>query len=108
LALRWSRHIHSEKAREWFDLGSNDEKFSFCRITQITVLRLLTTATVTGTEVKKIAEAWDLWDRVCADGRIAFLLNPRPLNRNFGGFRRCGVPLQRYGGSEKRLAGYLS
>jgi len=80
----WSRHIHSEKAREWFD-RSSDEKFLFCRITQITVLRLLTTAAVMGTDVKKMPEAWGLWDTVCADDRIAFLSEPEAIEP---GFRR--------------------
>jgi predicted nucleic acid-binding protein len=42
LALLWSRHVHSERARSWFtEVG--DQEFHFCRFTQITVLRLLTT-----------------------------------------------------------------
>lgn len=82
LALLWSRHIHSEKAREWFE-QSNEEKFFFCRITQVTVLRLLTTAPVMGTDVKQMAEAWDLWDKVCADDRIAFLSEPEAIEPEF-------------------------
>ena len=72
LALLWSRHIHSDRAKEWFE-RSSEEKFLFCRITQITVLRLLTTAAVMGSDVKNMHEAWDLWDKVCADDRIEFL-----------------------------------
>ena len=82
LALLWSRHIHSEKAREWFE-RSSEEKFLFCRITQITVLRLLTTATVMGRDVKQMAEAWDLWDKVCADDRIVFLSEPETIEPEF-------------------------
>src|SRR5207249_5570617 len=72
LALLWSRHIHSEKARAWFE-RSSEEEFFFCRITQITVLRLLTTPMVMGNDVKTMSEAWALWDKVCADDRIALL-----------------------------------
>lgn len=61
LALLWSRHIHSEKAKAWFERAS-EEKFLFCRITQVTVLRLLTTAAVMGSDAKKMHQAWDLWD----------------------------------------------
>jgi uncharacterized protein len=82
LALLWSRHIHSEKAKEWFE-RSSEEKFLFCRITQITVLRLLTTATVMGSDVKKMPEAWALWDKVCADDRIAFLSEPEAIESEF-------------------------
>jgi toxin-antitoxin system PIN domain toxin len=82
LALLWSRHIHSDKAKEWFE-RSSEEKFLFCRITQITVLRLLTTAAIMGNDVKKMHEAWELWDRVCADDRIEFLCEPEAIEREF-------------------------
>jgi len=82
LALLWSRHIHSEKAKEWFE-NSSEEQFFFCRITQITVLRLLTTASVMGNDARKMSEAWGLWDRVCADDRIAFLGEPDTIEQKF-------------------------
>jgi len=82
LALVWSRHIHSEKAKEWFE-NSGEEQFFFCRITQITVLRLLTTASVMGNDARKMSEAWGLWDKVCVDDRIAFLGEPGTIEREF-------------------------
>jgi len=82
LALLWSRHIHSEKATEWFE-RSSDERFFFCRITQMTVLRLLTTAAIMGTDVKKMDQAWRLWDCVCADDRIEFLSEPEVIEKEF-------------------------
>ncbi len=85
LALLWSRHIHSEKARAWFE-RSADEKFFFCRITQITVLRLLTTPTVMTSDVKTMSEAWALWDKVCADDRIALLPEPEAIGPEFRRF----------------------
>ncbi|HXE89707.1 MAG TPA: TA system VapC family ribonuclease toxin [Terriglobales bacterium] len=78
LALLWSRHVHSEKAREWFE-RSADEQFFFCRFSQLTVLRLLTTEKLMGRDVKSMAQAWDLWDRVQADSRIAFLPEPEGI-----------------------------
>ena len=89
LALLWNRHIHSEKARAWFE-RSSDEKFFFCRITQITVLRLLTTPIVMGNDVKTMFEAWALWDKVCADDRIELLAEPEAIEpefRRFSGLR---------------------
>ena len=82
LALLWSRHLHAEKAREWFD-DSAEEKFFFCRITQITVLRLLTTVSVMGSDTRRMPEAWELWDKMCADDRIAFLPEPEAIERKF-------------------------
>jgi uncharacterized protein len=82
LALLWSRHVHSERAREWFE-GAGDEQFFFCRFTQITVLRFLTTESVMGKDAKNMPQAWDLWDKIWADPRIAFLSEPDALESEF-------------------------
>jgi len=82
LALLWSRHVHSERARSWFtEVG--DQEFHFCRFTQITVLRLLTTDKIMGRDTKSMAEAWNLWDRVWADDRVIFLPEPEEIEREF-------------------------
>ena len=80
VALAWRRHIHSEKARLWFEEASG-EQFFFCRITQISVLRLLTTERALGGDVHTMSGAWKLWDRVIADERIAFAPEPDGLER---------------------------
>jgi len=54
LALVWRRHVHAEKARAWFE-SSADEQFLFCRLMQIAVLRLLTTARLMGPDVVRSA-----------------------------------------------------
>ena len=82
LALIWSRHVHAEKAREWF-ARSDEEKFYFCRFTQITVLRLLTTPAVMGSDVKQMPQAWAVWDEICSDDRIAFLAEPESFETQF-------------------------
>jgi uncharacterized protein len=82
LALFWSRHLHSETAREWFERCS-EEQFFFCRFTQLTVLRLLTTESVMGKDTRNMSQAWELWDGVWADSRIAFLPEPEGLEPEF-------------------------
>ena len=82
LALLWSRHVHSGQARQWFE-RSAEEQFFFCRFTQITVLRLLTTKEIMAKDTKKMYEAWNLWDKVWADNRIAFLPEPDGLEKEF-------------------------
>ena len=82
LALLWDRHIHSERARNWLEEAS-DEQFFFCRFTQLTVLRLLTTEKIMGTDTRSMADAWGVWDRVWADPRISFLPEPEDLEREF-------------------------
>ena len=82
LALLWGRHAHSERARSWFDHAA-EEEFLFCRFTQITVLRLLTTEKIMGRDTQSMAQAWSLWDRVWADARIAFLPEPENIEKEF-------------------------
>ncbi len=82
LALVWGRHIHSERARGWFE-KANAEQFFFCRFTQLTILRLLTTDKIMGQDTKNMSEAWSLWDRVWADTRISFLPEPEDLEKEF-------------------------
>ncbi len=82
LALLWGRHVHSERARQWFE-KAGEEQFFFCRFTQITVLRLLTTEQIMGKDTQNLSEAWGLWDRVWADSRIDFLAEPDGLEREF-------------------------
>jgi toxin-antitoxin system PIN domain toxin len=82
LALLWGRHVHAEKARAWFE-SSDEEQFFFCRFTQITVLRLLTTEKIIGKDVRNMSESWELWDKIWADPRMALLPEPEGLEREF-------------------------
>jgi uncharacterized protein len=89
LALLWSRHVHSEKARQWFE-NADDEQFFFCRFAQLTVLRLLTTPDVMGKDVASMSQAWGLWDRIEADPRIALLPEPEGLEKELRAQSRLG------------------
>jgi uncharacterized protein len=82
MALLWDRHMHSERAREWFQRVA-DEQFLFCRFTQLTTLRLLTTEAVMGKDVCTMSEAWRLWDVVESDHHISLLPEPEGLNQEF-------------------------
>lgn len=82
LALLWGRHIHSRRARQWLE-QAEEEQFFFCRFTQITVLRLLTTEAIMGQDRQTMSQAWGLWDRVWADTRIAFLPEPESIEKEF-------------------------
>jgi uncharacterized protein len=82
LALIWGRHAHSEKARSWFE-AADEARFFFCRFTQLTVLRLLTTEAVMRQDVCTMSRAWDVWDRLADDERVAFLPEPEGLESVF-------------------------
>jgi uncharacterized protein len=82
MALLWNRHVHSERARDWFE-RSGDEEFLFCRVTQLITLRLLTMATLMGEDVCTMSQAWNLWDAIESDPRISFLHEPDGLDSEF-------------------------
>jgi hypothetical protein len=42
-----------------------------------------------GSDVRKMPEAWDLWDKVCADDRVAYLAEPEAIEPEFR--RQSGV-----------------
>lgn len=91
LALIYEDHVHSEAARAWFE-NCAEEQFFFCRFTQITVLRLLTTPKVMAGGAVGMPEAWRLWDRITEDERIAFLDEPPGLEPEFRGLTRLATP----------------
>ena len=91
LALLWNRHVHSEKAQNWFE-RSHEEQLLICRFTQLTVLRLLTTESVMGTDVRTMPQVWDVWDQIEADPRVAFLPEPEGLDREFRALSRLSSP----------------
>lgn len=82
LALIWERHAHSATARAWFQ-GQKDSLFLFCRLTQLTALRLLTTAAIMGDDVCSMKDAWIIWDTLASDKRIAYLPEPDDLEPSF-------------------------
>jgi uncharacterized protein len=87
LALIWERHAHATVARSWFERAEGEE-FSFCRFVQLTVLRLLTTPAVMGPDVRTMAGAWELWDQILADDRVAFVPEPDGLDARFRHYSR--------------------
>lgn len=82
IAQIWGRHMHSAAAQRGFSQAI-EEQFFFCRLTQLTVLRLLTTESIMAQDTQTMVEAWNLWDRATADSRIAFLDEPSGLESEF-------------------------
>lgn len=96
VALTYEGHIHHLAARGWFESLSPDARLFFCRITQLGLLRLLTTEAAMGkTEVLSQAAAWAAYDRWLEDGRVSFLAEPQSpteLDRAFREFSRLRRP----------------
>jgi uncharacterized protein len=83
LALSYEAHVHHRIAYAWFESLSEGARLCFCRITQIGLLRLLTTEAVMKAEVLTHRQAWQIYDRWLEDGRVAFVDEPATLEPIF-------------------------
>jgi toxin-antitoxin system PIN domain toxin len=70
-----SRHAHREKAVEWFD-GAEAGEVVLCRLTRLSVLRLLCTAQIMGPDVLQPKAAIKALEILEADERVALLHEP--------------------------------
>ena len=74
IALTYGGHIHHTAAKVWFEELDMEARVCFCRFSQLSLLRLLTTEAVMGTdEVMTQRQAWEAYDRWLSDGRVIFL-----------------------------------
>ena len=88
VALTWEGHVHHSSARSWFETLAEESRIGFCRFTQISLLRLLTTPAVMGGDAMTQSEAWDAYDRWLTDDRIVFLQEPAGIEPSFRALSR--------------------
>jgi uncharacterized protein len=82
LALALSRHQHHQAARTWFSEQSAPRSVLFCRATQQSFLRLLTTNAVArlyGIDPMSNDAAWEFYTAVAANRRCGFAAEPDAL-----------------------------
>lgn len=85
IALAAERHTHHRRARHWFS-SLQDEKLTFCRLTQLSFLRLLTNKLVMDEEVMGPGEAWESYRVLRLDRRIGYLGEPSDLHETWRAF----------------------
>ena len=78
LALLLADHTHRCTALDWWDT-SEANSIAFCRITQLGVLRLLTTPAAMNGKPLTMNAAWKAHDRLYRDPRVVFLSEPAAL-----------------------------
>jgi toxin-antitoxin system PIN domain toxin len=76
VALSSPDHEHFAKAWRWYKSLDPAEILCFCRITQLGLLRLLTTQPVMGLGTLTQTGAWNLYDRWLSDASAEFLEEP--------------------------------
>ncbi|HWY20946.1 MAG TPA: TA system VapC family ribonuclease toxin [Candidatus Acidoferrum sp.] len=84
IALTYGGHVHHNPAKAWFEQLEMEARICFCRFTQLSLLRLLTTEAVMGAdEVMTQSQAWQTYDRWLSDGRVVFLEESPNLDAAF-------------------------
>ena len=81
LALLLGDHVHRAAARRWLD--SWESNICFLRLTQMSVLRLLTTPAAMNGRALRMPEAWAAYDRLFEDDRVVFLGEPAGIDDVF-------------------------
>jgi uncharacterized protein len=93
LALTYEKHVHHGVAKRWFESLDDSARLFFCRVTQLGLLRLLTTeAVMRGDQVMSQDAAWQAYDRWLQDDRISFIAEPLALEDEFRGMSRLRRP----------------
>jgi toxin-antitoxin system PIN domain toxin len=87
LAVLLADHVHRPRARKWWESEAS-ETIAFSRFTQISLLRLLTTATAMNGKPLTMSAAWHAYDRLFEDDRVALLPEPDSLDPAFRSLSR--------------------
>jgi len=90
LALLIDHHVLAAPVRSWFETVDGPGSLLFCRTTQQSLLRLLTTPAVFaayGSPPLDNRQAWQVYETVLADERVAYLgTEPSGLDRHLRQF----------------------
>lgn len=86
LALMLADHALRPSAVSWWQQEQGPEIIGFCRVTQVSVLRLLTTPAAMNGRPLTMTEAWAAYDRLFEDERVAFFHEPLSLDTHFRRF----------------------
>ena len=84
VALAYDRHVHHSAARGWFDDLAPSVRLFFCLLTQLGLLRLLSSPAVMGPDqAKSQQDAWKIYDSWLEDDRVEFLEEPSGIDTQF-------------------------
>jgi uncharacterized protein len=78
LAAIWGRHAHHPVTADWFGRQTGD--LVFCRVTQMSLLRLLSNPAIMGDDAVDRSQAWRTFDQLWADERVLWADEPDELD----------------------------
>jgi toxin-antitoxin system PIN domain toxin len=79
VALILAEHTHASRARRWVESAAAD-KLALCRVTQMSLLRLLTNSHVMSKDVFHAKDAWHVFDRLLKETNIFFAVEPPDID----------------------------
>jgi toxin-antitoxin system PIN domain toxin len=94
LALALPPHRFHPAARQWFSAQTVERSVLFCRATQQSFLRLLTTEAVMrayGLSPSSNADAWTVYEGMRADRRVRYASEPQHLETHWQQFAARNV-----------------
>src|SRR5262249_9378773 len=71
LAAAWARHSLHIAAKDWLEAETGE--LGFCRVTQMSFLRLLTNPAITLEDALTRRQAWDIYAKLSAQPRIRLI-----------------------------------
>lgn len=71
VAAAWEPHVHHRAVKAWMDADTRG--LGMCRVTQMSLLRLISNAAVVGADARSRREAWAACDALRSDSRVTFL-----------------------------------
>jgi hypothetical protein len=77
LAAAWGGHVHHPIVAAWFE--GQSRSLVLCRVTQMSLLRLLSNPAVMGADVVERSGAWNAVDEFRADTRVVWADEPPHL-----------------------------
>jgi len=83
LALTSPDHEHFQSAWDWYRALPESTVLFFCRLTQLGLLRLLTTRAAMGPGTLTQAEAWQAYDRWLESGGAEFVAEAANIEASF-------------------------
>jgi len=83
LALAHEIHLHHRVAMEWDEKLSGDAVLTFCRFTQLGLLRLLTNESAMRRDVLTQSNAWNVYDGFLQTTRARFIDEPQGIDLLF-------------------------
>jgi hypothetical protein len=77
------KHVHQKIALDWWHRERG--RIGFCRLTQMGLLRLLTTSAVMDGKPLTMKQAWSAYDVLAGDERVEFISEPPAVEKAFRG-----------------------